>query len=202
MKGILNVPNETLSEKYLGMPSDVGRSVNGAFKFLRDRLWKRIQGWIEIILSAGGKEILFKSIAQAIPIYSMACFKLPRGLCQKLNALIRDFWWGRREGQRRTCWVSWEEMTMPKYAGGLGFRDIEIFNLALLARQAWRLLQNPETLSAQILKAVYYPSTDLLNATLGGSPFADLAFNSRGAGYYAARSCMPYWYRREYTSMG
>jgi hypothetical protein len=92
MKGILNVPNETLSEKYLGMPSDVGRSVNGAFKFLRDRLWKRIQGWIEIILSAGGKEILIKSIAQAIPIFSMACFKLPRGLCQKLNALIRDFW--------------------------------------------------------------------------------------------------------------
>jgi hypothetical protein len=170
MKGILNVPNETLSEKYLGMASDVGRSVNGAFKFLRDRLWKRIQGWIEIILSAGGKEILIKSIAQAIPIYSMACFKLPRGLCQKLNALIHDFWWGSREGQRRTCWVSWEEMTMPKYASSLGFQDIEIFNLALLARQAWRPLQNPKTLSAQILKAVYYPSTDLLNATLGAHP--------------------------------
>jgi hypothetical protein len=100
----------------------------------------------------------------------MACFKLPRDLYQKLNALIHDFWWGSREGQRRTCWVLWEEMTMPKYAGGLGFRDIELFNLALLARQAWHLLQNPETLSAQILKAVYYPSTDLLNAMLGAHP--------------------------------
>jgi hypothetical protein len=170
MKGILDVPNETLNEKYLGMPSDVGRSVNGAFKFLRDRLWKRVQGWIETILSAGGKEILIKSVAQAIPIFSMACFKLPRGLCQKLNALIRDFWWGSRKGQRRTCWVSWEEMTTPKFAGGLGFRDIELFNLALLAQRAWRLLQNPETLNAQILKAVYYPNTDLLNASLGAHP--------------------------------
>ncbi|KAK1602222.1 hypothetical protein QYE76_037526 [Lolium multiflorum] len=38
------------------------------------------------------------------------------------------------------------------------------------ARQAWRLLQNPETLSAWILKAVYYPNTDLLNANLGAHP--------------------------------
>jgi hypothetical protein len=38
MKRILNVPIESLNEKYLGMPSDIGRSVNGAFKFLRDRV--------------------------------------------------------------------------------------------------------------------------------------------------------------------
>jgi hypothetical protein len=60
-------------------------------------------------------------------------------------------------------------MTTPKFAGGLGFRDIELFNLTLLARQAWRL-QNPETLSTRILQAVYYPNTDLLNADLGAHP--------------------------------
>jgi hypothetical protein len=61
-------------------------------------------------------------------------------------------------------------MTMPKYAGGLGFRDIELFNLALLARQAWRLLQEPETLSARILRAVYYLDGDILTATKGSHP--------------------------------
>jgi hypothetical protein len=35
-------------------------------------------------------------------------------------------------GKRRTCWVAWEDMTKPKCMGGLGFRDIELFNLALL----------------------------------------------------------------------
>jgi hypothetical protein len=51
----------------------------------------------------------------------MACFKLPRGLCQHIDALIRKFWWGSKAGERKTAWVSWEEMTKPKYFFPLGF---------------------------------------------------------------------------------
>jgi hypothetical protein len=61
-------------------------------------------------------------------------------------------------------------MTKPKYMGGLGFRDTELFNLALLARQAWRILQSPNTLSARILNVVYYPSKDFLEANMGSHP--------------------------------
>jgi hypothetical protein len=44
----LNVHNEALSEKYLGMPTDVGLSTNGVFKkYLKDRVWKKVQGWME-----------------------------------------------------------------------------------------------------------------------------------------------------------
>ena len=100
----------------------------------------------------------------------MACFKLPRGLCQHINRLLRKFWWGSKKGERRTAWVSWDVMSQPKYMGGMGFRDIELFNLALLARQAWRLLQEPLSLSARILKAVYYPACSVLDAELGKNP--------------------------------
>lgn len=170
MKTTLNVHNESLSEKYLGMPTDVGSSKNGAFKYLKDRVWNKVKGWMEKVLSSGGKEVLIKSVTQSIPVYSMACFKLPRGLCLHINSIIRKFWWGSKRGERKTNWVSWEKMTRPKYEGGLGFRDIELFNLALLARQAWRILQTPESLSAKILKARYFPTTDFLDASLGNQP--------------------------------
>ena len=52
IKGVLNVQNECLSKKYLEMPSDVGSATNGAFKYLKDRIWNKVQGWME---QSGGK---------------------------------------------------------------------------------------------------------------------------------------------------
>lgn len=113
---------------------------------------------------------MIKSVAHTIPVYSMACFSLPRGLCENVTSIIRQFWWGSKQGKRKPAWVAWDIMNRPKHLGGLGFRDLEIFNLALLARQAWRLLTNPVWLSARILKAAYYPDCGTLQAELGSHP--------------------------------
>jgi hypothetical protein len=77
---------------------------------------------------------------------------------------------GFQDGGRKTCWVSWENMTKPKFLGALGFRDIELVNIALLSREVWRLIQSPHTLSARVLKAVYFPDLEFLRAELGSHP--------------------------------
>ena len=161
---------ESLSDRYLGMPTSVGHPKKGTFKYLSDRIRDKIKSWMGKLLSAGGKDVLIKSVARAIPVYSMACFKIPRGLCEHINSLIRKFWWGSKQGDRKVAWVSWEVMTRPKYLGGLGFRDLELFNLALLARQSWRILKEPSSLSARILKSVYFPNGFILTAELGSRP--------------------------------
>jgi hypothetical protein len=66
--------------------------------------------------------------------------------------------------------MSWKKMGKGKEEGGLGFRDLELFNLALLAKQGWRLIQNPESLVARIMKAKYYPNTNFLDAEIGRNP--------------------------------
>jgi hypothetical protein len=69
-------------------------------------------------------------------------------------------------------WFAWWKMCVPKRQGGMGFRDLHCFNLALLAKQSWRLISEPDSLCAKILKAKYFPSCDLLSCQLKkGSSF-------------------------------
>lgn len=100
----------------------------------------------------------------------MAYFKLLRGLCEHLNSIIRKFWWASKQGERTVAWVSWDSMTKPRHMGGLGFRDLELVNLSLLAEQSWRILHEPSSLSARVVKAVYFPKGTILTAELGSRP--------------------------------
>ena len=61
-------------------------------------------------------------------------------------------------------WFAWWKMCTPKKEGGMGFRDLRSFNLAMLAKQCWRLIQNPDSLCARVLRAKYYPDGNILKA--------------------------------------
>jgi hypothetical protein len=81
------------------MPYDIGESKSGAFKYLKDRIWKKIQVWLEKLLETSGKEVLTKSVVQAIPTFSMSCFKLTSGLCQASNSMLRSWWWRSKDAK-------------------------------------------------------------------------------------------------------
>ncbi|OMO58663.1 reverse transcriptase [Corchorus capsularis] len=150
--------------------SSIMFSANTEFRYIKDRLQKRISGWRSKIFSSAGKAVMIRAVAQAIPVYLMSVFLFPKSFVQELNAMISRFWWGDSSSQRKIHWKHWESLCVSKLDGGLGFRDFESFNLALLAKQGWRILQNPESLCARLLRAKYYPRGNFMQAQLGSNP--------------------------------
>ena len=72
-------------EKYQGLPSLVGRNKTKSFTHIKQQIWKKLQGWESKLLSQAGREILIKAVAQALPTYTMSCFKLPLTLCNEIE---------------------------------------------------------------------------------------------------------------------
>lgn len=111
---------------------------------------------------------MIKSFAQALPTYVMGVFKLPFSVCEDLTRMVRNYWWGAEQRKRKTHWMAWDKMVKAKSHGGIGFRDMRVFNQALLARQAWRLIDNPDSLFARVLKARYYPQGNIIDTVFIG----------------------------------
>jgi hypothetical protein len=160
------IPNSQRYDTYLGLPTLVGKSRKKEFKSIIDKVWKRLQDWKLKFLSQAGREILLKVVIQAIPTYCMSVFMLPKTLCSKINSLMQQFWWG----ASGIHWMRWSKMGIPKSKGGMGFRDFNYFNKALLAKQCWRLWSSPDGLVSQILRAKYYTNSTILEVKLGANP--------------------------------
>ncbi|MBA0814712.1 hypothetical protein Gohar_020522, partial [Gossypium harknessii] len=100
----------------------------------------------------------------------MMCFLLPKSLCEELESIMARFWWQKEHGRRGIHWCEWSRLCKFKEMGGLGFRSLAKFNLALLAKQGCRLINNPNSLLTQVFKAKYYLQCDFLEARLRNLP--------------------------------
>lgn len=137
--------------------------------FIGEKLNKRLNGWFGKTLSLGGKEVL-KSIAMALPVYVMSCFRLLKFQCQKITSAMTALWWNTCEKKRKIHWISWQEMCKSKARGGFEFRDLGDFNQALLAKQAWKVLNDPTSLIARLYKGCYFASKGFLECGQGYKP--------------------------------
>lgn len=162
----LNFTEVIEHEKYLGLPTYIGRSKKMVFQVIQDRVWKKIKGWKERFLSRAGREVLIKSNVQAIPTYAMQCFKLPESVLNNLTAMCRNFWWGQQGEERKLALIGWEKLCNSKDSGGVGMRDLGAFNLALLAKQCWQLVDNPLSFAATVLRGKYFPRSTFWEASI------------------------------------
>ena len=101
-----------------------------------------------------------------------SCFKLPSRLLNDIEMMTRKFWWGQRGDQRRIHWKKWETFCKPKALGGMGFKDLENFNEAMLAKQVWRLLVDRSSLFYRVFSVKYFPSRSIFDAKVAFGSYA------------------------------
>lgn len=170
IKKKLGIENTGGEGFYLRLPEAFGGSKVSILSYLKENLHNKVYGWQTKFLSPAGKEVLLKAVAMALPTYTMACFLIPKTLCKQIMAIFSEFWWRNSKESRGMHWKSWESLCTPKSCGGLCFKDLEAFNLALLGKQLWRMLTNKDSLLTRVFRSRYFKNSDPLNASLGFRP--------------------------------
>ena len=161
-KSILGISKEGGLGKYLGLPEHFGKRKKDLFTSIVDRIRQRAVSWSTKRLSKACKLTMLKAVLSTVPTYSMSCFQLPVSLCKRIQSVLTRFWWDEVEGEKKICWVAWDQLTKPKALGGLRLRDIQRFNQARLAKLAWRIITVPESLFARIVVGKYCKAKSFL----------------------------------------
>ena len=134
LKGILGLLTTDHIGTYLGTPVFTTRRTASSYQYLVETTSKRIEGWQTKYLSMAGRATLIKASITSIPTYAMQTTLLPQKICHQIDKLSRNF--GGSEQHRGCHTVSWDTVTLPKAAGGLGIPSTRHRNQAILMNQA------------------------------------------------------------------
>jgi hypothetical protein len=111
LKTQLGITVEAFNERYLGLPTVVGRLTSDTFDHLGERIRSKVQGGSERMVSCAGREVFLKFVIQAIPLHSMSCFLLSKKVCKQLTSYMERYWWSSSLDRRSMHWISWESLT-------------------------------------------------------------------------------------------
>lgn len=82
-----------------------------------------------------------------------------------MRSTIANYWWGGSGDSRHIHWMRWDNLTQHKNEGGMGFKDLHLFNKAMLGKQGWRLTTQPDSLCTRVLKGRYFHDGEFLSCT-------------------------------------
>jgi hypothetical protein len=135
---ILSCRIGVLPMSYLGMPLGASYKAVGVWNPIIEKIERRLAGWQKLYLSKCGRLTLLKSTLASLPTYFMSLFRIPVSVAKRIERLQRNFLWGGLGDENKIPLVNWERVCTPLAQGGLGIRDMILFNKALLGKWLWR----------------------------------------------------------------
>ncbi|KAJ0628910.1 putative RNA-directed DNA polymerase [Helianthus annuus] len=155
MAETLNCKAGKLPFVFLGIPVGANMKRIKYWKPVIDKFNSKLSSWKARCLSMAGRIVLAKAVLGAIPNYYLSLFLAPKTVIKKLEAIRRDFVWGKKNGRCKMRWVAWDKMVKTKGCGGLGIGDIRSANLALLAKWWWKFKENPGELWVKVIESIH-----------------------------------------------
>lgn len=91
---ILDFKEVQQPKKYLGLPVFISRSREEIFRTVKERIFEKTTTGKAKTLSQAGREVMIKSVLQAIPSYILGVFRMSKHICDDINNMMSHFWWG------------------------------------------------------------------------------------------------------------
>jgi hypothetical protein len=135
---ILRCKTAQLPINYLGLPLGAKAKSKAIWDPILEKMERKLAGWQRMYLSKGGRVTLIKSTLSSLPTYYLFLFPIPSSVALRIDKIQRDFLWGGIGDGKRFHLINWHQVCQPLKFGGLGFRNIRIFNQALLGKWLWR----------------------------------------------------------------
>ncbi|GJX82369.1 hypothetical protein Tco_0331850, partial [Tanacetum coccineum] len=140
---------------YLCLPIGSNMNLTYNWKRLVDRFQSKLSSWKSNLIFISGRVTLIKFVLGSMSIYYMSLFKVPETILKTLERFRANFFWGGNESNRKLAWVKWDNVLASFDKGGLGVGSLKAFNLALLQKWRWRLINNTNLLWGCLIKSIH-----------------------------------------------
>ncbi|KAL1150109.1 hypothetical protein V6Z11_A10G235500 [Gossypium hirsutum] len=117
-----------------------------------DKVSQKLQSWDTRTLSMAGRITLAQSVLLSIQNFFMQSLMILRGVCLKIEKLVRHFIWGCTDNHPKMSLVGWDSIYQPRARGGLGFRNLEDRNKSFLMKIGFILVSKSDALWVRVLR--------------------------------------------------
>ena len=126
-----------------------------SWKYIIDKIQKRLQSWKGCCLSRAGRLTLIKAVVNCLFIYYLSLFSMPRKVTNEIIRIQRRFLWSGEQKGKFLPLVKWEIVQRPKCRDGLGVGDIVKKNVAFLFKWWWRYASEEDSLWRRVVQSIH-----------------------------------------------
>lgn len=127
---------------------------------------KKLKGWKQEFLSQAGREVLIKAVAQAIQRYSGQCFTILVSILKEMERLCQTYNWEQRGRRKNSLDSMGKDLCFEEGRGFRNAKSADSLIKVLLAKQAWKVMTNKNSLMAKTLKNKYFPNSSFMNVKM------------------------------------